>query len=294
MHGHPSESLPVTGMTRRTLLCAATASLLPGIHPFSARSMREQTSLDDALSKTPASAVVLHEQTGKVLAERGNADAANTPGSVLKPLLLFGALQQNLVSATTTVFCRRDLRIGNRAYPCTHPQSNVSFAAEEALAYSCNTWFASLALRFTPSRLLETLRAFRLHSGTMPTRPEQNQLIALGLAGVTTSPLQIATAYRILRSQLGESFAKPVVEGLRDSVAFGMAHNAETPDVEISGKTGTADKAPREPWSHGWFAGFGKIHGTPLVIGLYLPQGNGADAANLARDFFLSYEKTTV
>jgi cell division protein FtsI/penicillin-binding protein 2 len=72
-----------------------------------------------------------------------------------------------------------------------------------------------------------------------------------------------------------------------------MAHNADTSGLDIFGKTGTASDPPRKPWSHGWFAGFVTIHRAPLVISLYLPQGNGADAALLARDFFLMCNKAT-
>jgi cell division protein FtsI/penicillin-binding protein 2 len=59
----------------------------------------------------------------------------------------------------------------------------------------------------------------------------------------------------------------------------------------ISGKTGTASNPPRKPWSHGWFAGFATIRRTPLVISLYIPRGSGADAALLARDFFVMRDK---
>jgi cell division protein FtsI/penicillin-binding protein 2 len=283
-----------TGVTRRTFLGAATATLLSRIgHTLSAYSTREQTILIEALQNTPAIAMILHQQSGRILAINGNPESSDTPGSILKPLLLLAALQQNLIAPTTTVFCRRDLHIDNQSYPCTHPQSNISFTAQEALAYSCNTWFASLALRFTPSRLTESLRAFRLRSAFTPALPEQKQLIALGLAGVTTSSSQIANAYRILTNQLGQPFARPVADGLRDSVSFGMAHNADASGLDISGKTGTASDPPRKPWSHGWFAGFVTIHRTPLVISLYLPQGNGGDAALLARDFFLMCNKAT-
>jgi cell division protein FtsI/penicillin-binding protein 2 len=281
-----------TGITRRTLLCGAAASLLPRIYALPAYSTHKQTALTDILRNTSAIAIIFHQRSGKVLARHGDVTQSNTPGSILKPLLLFGAFQQNLVAPATTVFCRRDLHIGGRSYPCTHPQSNISFTAQEAIAYSCNTWFASLALRFTPSRLVETLRAFHLYSVLTPESPERNQLLTLGLAGVTTSPSEIATAYRILGNQLGQSFALPVADGLHDSVSFGMAHNADTSGIDISGKTGTADDSPRQPWSHGWFAGFATIRGTPLVISLYLPRGNGADAAQLARNFFLARNKT--
>jgi cell division protein FtsI/penicillin-binding protein 2 len=135
------------------------------------------------------------------------------------------------------------------------------------------------------------LQAFGIPAAIKPVLPEQNQLLALGLAGVKTSPSQIATAYRILKSQLGQPFAKPLADGLRDSVSFGMAHNADASGLDISGKTGTASNPPRQPWSHGWFAGFALIDRSPLVMSLYLPQGNGADAAQLARNFFLMRNK---
>ena len=281
-----------TGITRRTLLYAATATVLPRIHALSTYPTWEQTALTDTLHNTSAIGTVVDRQSGRILATRGNKDYTNTPGSILKPLLLLGALQQNIVASTSTVFCRRDLHIGAGTYPCTHPQSNISFTAQEALAYSCNTWFAALALRFTPARLLETLRTFHLYSVVTPKSPEGSQLLSLGLAGVTTSPSEIADAYRILSSQLGQSIAKPVADGLRDSVSFGMAHNADASGIDISGKTGTADNPPRQPWSHGWFAGFAIIRNTPLVLSLYLPQGSGADAASLARNFYLACNKT--
>src|SRR5271154_3491009 len=249
MQGHTLQTSVRTGITRRSLICAAGAMFLPQVnYAFSASSTREQTDLTDTLQNTGAIATVLHQRSGRVLAIHGNAESADTPGSILKPLLLSAALQKNLIAPTATVFCRRDLHIGNQSYPCTHPQSNIAFIAQEALAYSCNTWFASLALRFTPSCLTEALQAFGIHTAIKPALPEQNQLLALGLAGVKTSPSQIATAYRILNSQLGQPFAKPVADGLRDSVSFGMAHNADTPALDISGKTGTASDPPRRPW----------------------------------------------
>lgn len=280
--------------TRRTFLGAATGIFLTRFgHARSPYYTPEQTILTDALQETAATAIILHEQSGRVLATHGDPESTDTPGSILKPLLLLAALQQNLITSAATVFCRRDLHIGDKSYPCTHPQSNISFNAQEALAYSCNTWFAALALRFTPSHLTETLREFHLRSAFLPAMPEQKQLIALGLAGVTTSPSQIARAYRTLSTQLGQPFAKPVADGLRDSVSFGMAHNADSPGLDISGKTGTATSPPRKSWSHGWFAGFATIRHTPLVISLYIPRGNGADAAVLARNFFLLRDKAT-
>ncbi len=292
MQSRAPQQSSTTGITRRTLMYAATLSLLPRLQALSTDPTRERTALNDTLRATPAIGAVVHRQSGRTLATHGDVELASTPGSTLKPLLLFEALRQNLVTPATTVFCRRDLHIANRSYPCTHPQSNVSFTAQEALAYSCNTWFASLSLRFTPAQLMETFRAFHLHAAVTPESPERKQLLTLGLAGIAASSSEMANAYRILGNQLGQPLAKPVVDGLRDSVSFGMAHNADVSRIDISGKTGTADNPPQQPWSHGWFAGFATIHDTPLVISLYLPRGNGADAASLARNFFIQCNKT--
>jgi cell division protein FtsI/penicillin-binding protein 2 len=276
-----------TNVTRRSVLCSISAALLSRVYPALATTVvREQTALTNALKNTRAIAIVVHQHSGDVLATHGNTNSADRPGSLLKPLLLSTALQKDIVSPTTTVFCRRNLRVGDQLYPCTHPQSNVAFTAQEALAYSCNTWFAALALRFGPAGLITALQDFHLHPGITVTLPAQNQLLTLGLAGIMTSPSQIAAAYCVLGDQLGQPFTKPVADGLRDSVSFGMAHNADVRGLDISGKTGTASDPPRQPWSHGWFAGFANIHATPLLISLYLPQGNGADAAHLAQNFF--------
>lgn len=109
---------------------------------------------------------------------------------------------------------------------------------------------------------------------------EQRELTMLGLRSVTGTPMQLASAYRmIMRSEPRDS---PVLLGLADSVNFGMANLARVEGAEILGKTGTASALPGGQ-THGWFAG-----GLPgsLVLVVYVPQGNGGDAATLAGAFF--------
>jgi cell division protein FtsI/penicillin-binding protein 2 len=280
------------GISRRTLMGATAAFALTNMQAIAAPIAREQRALEDALRGIPSTATVLDQRTGKVLARYGT-ERASSPGSILKPLLLFKALEQNLVTPATTVFCRRDLRIDGRPYPCTHPQSNIAFNAQEALAYSCNTWFASLALRFPALMLMEALRGFHLYPSREVETPQQRQLLMLGLAGIRIDTLRAAEAYRRLVIELNRPYARAVADGLRDSVAFGMAHNADVAGIEISGKTGTAEDLPHETWSHGWFAGFATVRGTPLLASISIAHGNGANAALLARSFFTACEKTT-
>jgi cell division protein FtsI/penicillin-binding protein 2 len=242
--------------------------------------------LNAALKGTQATGVVLDARSGTPLASVG-AERTGAPGSVIKPLLLEYALEHGIVRPETQVYCRRNLRIGSRALPCTHPADQTVFTAETALAESCNAWFAEMGRRFTGQQLEAALRASHLtHAPLGNATVEQRQLAVLGLAGVTTSTLQLAQSYRLLLRDL--SPAGPVALGLRDSVVYGMANPAAVPDVEILGKTGTASN-PGEAWTHGWFAG--ALPGRFIVV-IYVPHGDGGTAARLAQKFFATMTAT--
>jgi cell division protein FtsI/penicillin-binding protein 2 len=266
--------------------------------------------LSAAVRGTSAIAVVLDVKSGQLLAIAHPQEAAelrSSPGSVLKPFFLIEALEAGRIRPETTVLCRRSLRIAGRKIDCTHPASEAVFDAEQALAYSCNSYFAELAKRFPPKEASAALQKYGLAeqsevlsspvSGVLQqTGPaEATELFVLGLDGIEITPRQLASAYRKLALQLPNlpsgSAAGAVERGLEGSVQYGMAHNAETPGVSISGKTGTASNTG-QPWTHGWFAGYAPSNTPKVVIVVYLPRGNGADAAHLAQGFFNSYKET--
>ncbi len=262
--------------------------LLPGVLFFvgshASGALPTQAALAAAVSGTPASAIVLDPKTGAVLATVGEA-RESAPGSVIKPLILAYALQHGIVRGNTAVYCRRNLKVGKRFLPCTHPADQTVFTAESALAESCNTWFAEMARRFSGPQLEAALQATRLpHTHMQDARVEQRQLAVLGLQGVTVSPLLLAQAYRRLLQPLASG---PVIDGMRDSVRYGMAHPAEVPGLEILGKTGTASD-PGETWTHGWFAG--AIAGRFILV-VYVPHGDGGTAARLAEKFFSATDR---
>ncbi|HEY1758009.1 MAG TPA: penicillin-binding transpeptidase domain-containing protein [Bryobacteraceae bacterium] len=261
-----------------------------------------QRALDAALVHTRAVAVVLDGHDGRLLAVLRAEEAAriaSAPGSTLKPLFLEAALRQGKVRAETTVVCRGNLHIAGRNLACTHPRDESVFNAERALAYSCNTWFANLATRLTPEQAADVLRTYGLGSlpgfavddsaGLIrrPANQAELQLLVLGLADVMVTPLQLARAY----FRLARNFdAVPVVRrGLEGSVEYGMAHNAATPGLTIAGKTGTASDHGQS-WTHGWFAGIAGRGTERIVVVIYVPRGNGADAALLAHRFLAQWE----
>jgi stage II sporulation protein D len=281
-------------------------SILPGKLLFSillvfspltlAAQTTAQAALTSALQGTPAVGLVVDVKTGRQVAAVRSTNQRHAPGSILKPLFLAAALEQHEVQPETTVFCRRNLHIsdGTREWnlACTHPQSDVAFAAKEALAYSCNRYFAELADRIPPAQASGILEHYGLAPTSIPQSREQKELLVLGVAGIAVSPAQMAVAYRRLALELGQAKAPAVLEGLRDSVTYGMTHNADVPGIEISGKTGTAGDGAQGR-SHGWFAGTGHLGHDEVVVVIYLPLGNGADAARLAHGFFLAASPPT-
>ncbi len=244
-----------------------------------------QAALSSALRATPAVGVIVDLKTGQRVAAVKDAGQAAAPGSILKPLFLTAALEQREVLPQTTVFCRRNLRIvdGVHSYdlPCTHPQSEVAFAAQDALAYSCNQYFAALADRIPASQVTAILQHYGLPRPQSPLTREQKQLLVLGVRGIAVSPAQMAAAYRKLFLELDQAQGNAAGQGLKDSVRFGMAHNAAVPGEEVAGKTGTTT-------SGGWFAGSAPLGQQQVIVVIYLPGGNGADAARLAQHLLMS------
>ncbi|HXC97473.1 MAG TPA: penicillin-binding transpeptidase domain-containing protein [Edaphobacter sp.] len=315
-----SDSITKTGLTPDWgfpgLPSKKTHTLFAGVFLFcsnlpavaQATPVKIQQALNRATKDTPAVALIVETKTGRLLAVEKSQNAAtlrSSPGSILKPFFIRGALEQNLIRPQTTVFCRHSLHILGRNLECTHPQSNVAFTAEEALAYSCNTYFAELANRFSPAQATEILQSYGLTAAPhlfpveaastlrAPTNMEQKQLFVLGLTGVAITPAQVAVAYRRLALKLADSQSQPSVQaveaGMTHSVRYGMAHDAAVTDLQIAGKTGTASD-PGQARTHGWFAGIAKHQATEIVIVIYLPHGNGADAARMAHRFLLDWK----
>ncbi|MGC2403274.1 MAG: SpoIID/LytB domain-containing protein [Acidobacteriaceae bacterium] len=250
-----------------------------------------QSALFSALRDTPAVGIVLDVTTGKRLAvvRPAQSEGLSAPGSILKPFFLARALKTDVILPQSRVFCARDLQIteGARQYnlACTHSQSDVSFAAQDALAYSCNRYFASLADHLSPAQAAAVLEHYGL-IGRAPQTREQKELLVLGVSGIAVSPVQMAAAYRRLTMEFDDDRLQAVQRGLEDSVRFGMAHYADVPAIEIAGKTGTTNAG-------GWFAGIAKLSNKQnMVLVVYLPRGNGGDAARLAQRFFLASQPT--
>jgi cell division protein FtsI/penicillin-binding protein 2 len=245
--------------------------------------------------------VVLDVASGHLLAASHLSAAARTlaaPGSTLKPLALYGLVASGRWDPSRRIACARKLTIAGRSLNCSHPPADP-MDARQALAWSCNTYFATVAGTLAPGELRNLLAPTGLLSQTGlanaeataifrdPKTPDQTRLTLLGVDGVLVTPLELATAYRWLAIQLAahsDSAAAQVVQaGLQDSASFGMAGAASLGGVSIAGKTGTATPATGAQ-THGWFIGLAPSPGPSVVVAVYLPAGHGADAARVAAE----------
>lgn len=252
-----------------------------------------------ALAAPEARMAVLDVQSGRLLASYRLHELARTlaaPGSTLKPILLYEAVREGLWGADRAVPCRKSLAIREHRLVCAHPPA-PPFRAREALAWSCNTYFAELARAIPPGRLEPMLRdtgllgATRLASDeavaefSIPRTIEDAELAVLGVEGIQVTPFELASAYRWLaqrmRSDPASVASKTVLSGLSDSANFGIAVPVHFGGVSVAGKTGTAESAGSRR-THGWFVGLAPAANPEIVIVVYLPAGRGADAAHIA------------
>jgi len=255
--------------------------------------------------------VVADVATGQILAAAALDLAAHRlarPGSTVKPFVLMALLESGKLDARQRLLCRRPLRIGGVRMDCAHPASVVDLDAEEAIAYSCNSYFAEAATRLSATELVQSLRRAGLDSASglaggeatgrieTPREREMLQLEALGDRGIEVTALELLGAYRklALQKRSGAGAAEvdaPVFAGLEQSVAYGMAHAANVEGMKIAGKTGTA--ASRESAkTHGFFVGYAPAEKAEIVVVVYLEQGNGGDAAGVAQVVFAEFAKS--
>ncbi len=131
----------------------------------------DETEIDSALQEAATLAlgqregtiIVMDAQTGRVRAllnpKVAFAEAA-MPGSTMKPFTALAALQAGLIDQDTRTVCPGRFTGLNFSLPCVHPDHLPPFTPAQAIAYSCNYYFATLGQRLGRDNLTETLRPF--------------------------------------------------------------------------------------------------------------------------------------
>ena len=170
-------------------------------------------------------------------------DTPVLPGSIVKTAALVAALEHGVITADSTHMCRRVAKADGHTFVCSHPELRRPLSPAEALAYSCNDFFAALAPRLPR----EALNATRMAAGLPPIASGTPMAPAiLGLAGPKTTPRALVDAMARIA---GAGRDKPVpmkpatkavlIEGLRGAAEYGTAAAFKSNGVSALAKTGT-------------------------------------------------------
>ena len=253
-----------------------------------------QSAANDALGAREGAIIVLDPQTGRVRAivnPRLAGEQAFPPGSAIKPFTLLTALRSGALDPNARLLCRKHYVRLDAHFTCSHPASLPPFTPAQALAYSCNYFFARVGERLKPDDFNATLAAYGFgartgladefeQTGKLP-RARWHLSEALGEGeDLLVTPMQLLTAYAALlngghlytpQTAAPENFpaherAAPeianaesalLLEGMRGVVAYGTAERAhlDALPIIIYGKTGTATEVGGVH-THGWFVGF--------------------------------------
>ncbi len=247
----------------------------------------------DALGEREGTVLVIDPQTGRLRAVANSRlafEQAFPPGSAIKPFTALAALRAGLLDLQTRRQCQTKYSNEDFEIVCSHPRSNSPFNLTQALAYSCNDYFAHVGERLSEGTFTATLSgvgfgqrtgiAASEAAGSLP-RGEWRVQTALGDDDkFLVTPIQLLTAFAALVNgghlyrprQTGDTAFRPteaarlniapahrtaLIEGMRGAVKYGTAAKAELGNLPgfVFGKTGTST-ASNGFRTQGWFVGF--------------------------------------
>jgi stage II sporulation protein D len=264
----------------------------------------------EALGDREGAVLVMDPHTGRLRAvvnPRLAFEQAFPPGSTIKSFTALTAMNAGLIDAESRTLCRGRFSGESTDVICSHPKSKLPFNLAQALAYSCNYFFATMSGRLSFDAFKGTLASAGLGARTGVNASESAGVLRDGewrvrnLLGegdnLLVTPIQLLTAYSALingghlyRPQIAEAvgFAgeeqrtlhiddprrAALIEGMRGAVVYGTAEKSGLASLPIFifGKTGTSTSSNGFR-RQGWFVSFAAdansaAEATPEALGL--------------------------
>ena len=274
-------------------LSVACAVLLLTIQPGAVRTVGAAATGPAVLaSSKPAQAahLLIELPSGRVLSSSALPIIRTPvlPGSIIKVATLLAALETQVIAPDTRLLCRRHVEVDGHSFTCSHPRLAGPLSPVDALAQSCNYFFASIASRVKRDAFDRALAAM----GLPPSDPAVPMVVAgLGLGGIRATPEQLLNGYvRLVTTRpasVGQRDWDLLREGLRDAAQNGTAAAFAESRLPALAKTGTA------PMPGGGYHGLVVAvappdHPTRGVVVL-APGGSGADAARIAASLLVGW-----
>src|SRR6266567_1213966 len=122
-----------------------------------------QQAAESALGGREGTIIVMEAQTGRVRAVVNPQVAfaqIRMPGSTIKPFTALAALRSGLIDANSRSVCPGRFKGLSFSVACVHDNHLPPFTPSQAIAYSCNYYFATLGERLKKEELVTTLRGF--------------------------------------------------------------------------------------------------------------------------------------
>jgi len=240
----------------------------------------------ELIAPTGAAYLVIELPSKRVVAESRPdvLSAAIAPGSVIKIATLIAAMEQGVVDDATRIACHRTVTVDGRTLTCVHPDLHRPLGASEALGYSCNVFFVTVARRVPRAALDDVL----VRMGLGPSdRGAPTALVALGLAGVRVTPRTLLDGFiRVTGSaasfRMSERTRAAIMRGLRMAATVGSASALGSAGIPALAKTGTALMAGGG--YHGVVVAMTTDSTPAYAVVVIVPGGAGVDAAALAVD----------
>jgi cell division protein FtsI/penicillin-binding protein 2 len=252
--------------------------------------------------------VAIRPSTGEILAVAQNAaadadgPAATTglypPGSTFKIVTAGAAIQAKMADPDSSVVCPGQIDIGDRTIPNYNKFDLGTVPMARAFANSCNTTFAELASRMSPTALTVAASQFGIGAdyvieglttvtGSVPPTVDlaertedgfgQGKVVVtpfgMALAAATVAAGSTPMPHLIVGRHTAESGEHPpadpaTLDGLRSMMRLVVVDGTAT-DIrglgEVYGKTGEAEFAAG---SHAWFTGYrGDLAFAALIVG---------------------------
>ncbi len=275
-----------------------------------------QRAAEEALGDVEGSVMVIDPNTGllrAVVNPRLAVEQSFPPGSAIKPFTLLAATRSGLVDPAMRHVCRTRYEREDFSIVCSHPPSDAPLTADQALAWSCNDFFARVGERLSEGTFNGLLDEFGFGRRTGIVAAENPGQIkpgewkvahALGEGdALLVTPLQLLIAYSALlnggklvrpsfsedqryfrRLNIPSRYRDQLVKGMRGAVRYGTASKAGLARLPALGKTGTSTSSNGFR-SHGWFVCFDDDPPGYGVL-VFIRRGNGAKAAAVAGKFF--------
>jgi len=148
-----------------------------------------------ALANRDGTIIVMEAQSGRVRALVNPKVAyaqALMPGSAIKPFTALAALRAELIDEDSRTTCPGRFTGLNFSLPCVHADHLPPFSPAQAIAYSCNYYFATVGQRLGRDKLVATLREFDFGQPTGIADEEVNGVVR---------PCEIGSSARVRTSE---------------------------------------------------------------------------------------------